>query len=111
MPDSPADQPPQHLPTSILPPTGELERLANISPHLLASVMEEWARQMEHQRRMERAGMRNARIVAMMGLFVALISVVVSAFYQFTPGALAGGAVGTVDLVALVTVFLSGRRG
>jgi len=96
--------------TPLVPPVDDLERLERLSSDKVDMIFAEWQTQMQHQRDMEKVGQRDARIIALTALVGSLITVIVSALTHSWPGAAAGGAIGTVDLVALAYIFIAGRN-
>ena len=104
----------------MVPPTrgdlslNDLERIDKLLPETRDRVLIQWERNQEYLRHRgfyrDRTGMTNARLIAMVALLGSIGTIALSTIEHFTPGAAAVGAIGTVDLVALVYVFLTGQR-
>lgn len=71
--------------------------------------MEQTERQLAHQQAIEERGQRYALGVAIVGLLVAFGAFIVGGVTHEMASSIGGGVIGVVDLVALVTAFLTGR--
>ena len=91
---------------SLLPPAVELERLERILPGAAARIFDRWDRQADHRQQLESRGLTYAFRIALAGLTVSLITILAGIVTGQTGGIVAGGAVGTIDLVALVYAFI-----
>lgn len=89
-----------------LPLTTELERLECIQPEITGRFFDRWERQLDHRQQLESRSLTYAFRIALAGLTVSLVTIVVGTVAHQTGSIVAGGAVGTLDLVALVYAFI-----
>jgi len=89
-----------------LPSATQLARLERVVPGSAARILDRWDRQLEHRQQLESRGLTYAFRIALAGLTVSLITILAGIVTRQTGGIIAGGAVGTIDLVALVYAFI-----
>jgi uncharacterized membrane protein len=97
-----------------LPHPGDLERYEQIVPGSAAKIIEAFSLQGEHRRKQEDRLVRGSElrgyIGQWMGFVVALAFLAVAYLLIRKDHDIAGTFIGTLDLAALVAVFVLGRR-
>jgi uncharacterized membrane protein len=97
----------------LLPHPDILERFENINPGMTDRLLVMAEKQQDHRHELEKTvvfgGATRAKNGLIAGVFIAVLFLAVSAWLIFTGHDIAGTVLGSVDLVALVTVFVVGR--
>jgi uncharacterized membrane protein len=93
-----------------LPPASELQDYGQVDPNLPLEIWQEIRGVLHHRLALELAASRRADRGQLIGFLVAVAFLAVSAWLINGGEPLAGVILGSVDLVALVTVFVVGRR-
>lgn len=104
-----------------IPDADELVRYAQAHPEAPAIIMEEFRRQGEHRRERERreqdldekdldAAILSERMGVLCALFIALVGFACATFLVADGHEIAGTVMFGLDVVALVTAFIAGRK-
>lgn len=97
-----------------LPPPEVLQQYGEVRPDLVDRIVTMAERQGEHRRAIEskivEASLRNSGRGQLFGLIIGLFGLGAAALCVIQGHGISGTIIGTVDLVALVSVFVLGRR-
>ncbi len=97
-----------------IPPPAILQQYEQVLEGSAQSIIDSFVKQGDHRRSLEReyldADSRRADRGQILAFVLALAFLIVAGALVWHGEALAGTTIGTVDLVALVTVFIVGRR-
>ncbi len=100
--------------TSPLPPPDVLRGYSEVRPELVDLVMDQVTQQATHRRNMEAGALRvfgrSAALGAWLGFAIGMTGLICACIMTVAGHGTAGAVLGSVDLVALVSVFVQGRR-
>lgn len=90
----------------LLPDAAQLQIYESIVPGSAKRMLDQWEQENQHQRLMELRGLNYALGVALSFLLISFVVIMTGILQHEAAGTVSGTVLGTVDIVALVSVFL-----